>query len=325
MALFTRRLSTLLIVLLLLLFTGHTYALPFFDGTYQQALTKAKGENKKILLYFTAKWCGPCLYMEKNVFNNDSINRVVEPGFVALKLNYDAWATKPLVDKYTVGGLPTFIILDAQEVVEKRTIGLLGVHQLINFLSQQPTTDQRSMALVELSQVRYVQRETQQATWKVELGLQAGTNLMVLSNLASRTRIGYEVGILLVCTKRRLSLRPGLNLVSKGGKFTDNQILRLQYVELPIHISYLLRNSAVFSLPGGYRANLSPYVATLFTNRDLVKSLDYGTKGGLSVFIGRTSHLEAQVGYNFGLSNSALSAGQHYYNRGFYLSVLFVM
>lgn len=58
-----------------------------------------------VILYFTAKWCGPC--------------RNISPVFMQLstqyknvsfcKLDVDINENKPIVDKYHIEGLPTFV------------------------------------------------------------------------------------------------------------------------------------------------------------------------------------------------------------------------
>ena len=87
----------------------------------------------------------------------------------------------------------------------------------------------------------------------------------------------------------------------------------------------MLRRTSVLGLPGGYRASLTPYLAKLIRQDLPVSQLDYGTKVGVSAFIGDTSHLEAQLGYQLGVRDISWPANQGFYNRGYYLSVTFIL
>ena len=313
--------------LLLLLHIHNSFAITFFDGTFQQAVAKADKENKKLLIYFTAKWCGPCRFMETEVFNTDSVTRITQQQFIAFKVDFDAWVTKPLTEKYRVDGLPSFVIVDSLEAVERRAIGRSNVSEFVRFLT--PATiisGDRPVFELRSDETRYVQRQREESKWKVELGVQAGVSLTQISNVAARYKTGYDISLLVVCTKRRMSIRPGLSLMSIGGRLTDRQPLRLQYVALPINLSYLLRRTVVLGLPGGYRANFSPYVAKLLNSPDLlINSMDYGTKVGLSAFIGDTSRIEAQLGYQIGMRDIGRPINSSLYNRGLYFSATFVL
>ena len=317
--------SRLLVCLILAVGAHPSYAIHFFEGTYQQALSTSQTEHKRVLLYFTARWCGPCRYMEKNVFHTDSVTSLTDQQFIALKLDYDAGATKALLDQYKVGGLPTFLVISAQQVVERQVSGLLSVSQLVAFLDCHWQPSLQRAAQTQIAQLRYEKQKREQAQWKVELGGQAGLNLMHTAPLAPHQKVGYELGLLVAFTYRRLSLRPGLSLVSVGGKLDDQQVLALHYVALPLTLAYVLRRTALLGLPGGYRAHLTPYVAKLLNNPNgAVSALDYGSKLGLSAFIGQTSQLEAQVGYQLGVHDVGRSTNSGLYNRGLYGTVSFI-
>lgn len=238
--------------LLFILHTQTSFAITFFEGTFEQALAKTKNENKKLLIYFTAKWCGPCHYMEKAVLNADSVTRITQQQVVAFKVDYDAWATKSLIEKYRIASLPSFLLVDSLGAVEKRAIGRSSVTEFVRFLTlttdaivEQPVFEMRS------DETRYIQQKREASQWRVEVGVQAGGNLMQVSTLAPHQKTGYDVGLLVVFTKHRLSIRPGLSLASIGGKFDDHQLVRLQYVALPVNLSYLLRRTVVLGFPGG--------------------------------------------------------------------------
>ncbi|WP_266364103.1 thioredoxin family protein [Tellurirhabdus rosea] len=224
--------------LVVLLHAQTVHAITLFEGSYQQAFEKSKQEHKKLLVYVTAKWCGPCRYMERAVFQADSVTQITDRQFIAFKVDYDAWSTKPLVEKYRVAGLPTFIILDSLEAVERRVPGRLTVAEFVRFLTPPATpTEERPRFELRSTEERYRQRQIENARWKVEAGIQAGVNLTQVSPLAPGRKAGYDISLLLVCTKRRISIRPGLSLMSVGGRLEDGQPLRLQYVALPVNLS----------------------------------------------------------------------------------------
>lgn len=325
-ALLTVRYATLLSSMMLYLTSiGTTYAIPFFTGTYEQALSKSRDENKKLLLYFTAKWCGPCRYMEKNVFGNDSVTTAFGTGYLALKIDADANTSKPLLDEYYASALPTFVILTSGGVVERRTEGRMSVAQFSAFLSPPTGTTPVYVPAPDASREEYMQEQLAKNSWKVEPGVRIGPNFTQAYRLPATGRPGFDVGLLVDFTKNRVNLRPGLTLSTRQLTLADNQTLRAQYLELPVQFSCLLRKASLLGLPGGYRANIAAYGATLFSKSDFIKPSDFGTRMGLSAFVGSTSRLELQVGYQLGLQNVATQAGQTRYNRGPYLGFLLIL
>lgn len=301
-----------------------TYAIPFFTGTYEQALTKSRDENKKLLLYFTAKWCGPCRYMEKNVFDNDTVTTVFGSEYLALKIDADAWNSKSLLDEYHASALPTFVILTSGGVVERRTEGRMSVAQFSEFLSPSPGATPVYVPAPGASQEEYLEAQLAKNSWKMEPGVHIGPNFTQAHGLPSAGRLGYDVGMFLDFTKKRVNLRSGLTLSARQLTLPENRTFRARYLELPVQFSYLLRKASLPGLRGGYRANLSAYGATLLRKSDFIKPTDYGMRVGLSAFLGSTSRLELQVGYQLGLQNVALKAGQISYNRGPCLGLLMI-
>src|SRR5690606_5545305 len=45
----------------------------FYNGNFDEAVTKAKKEGKNIFIDGYAVWCGPCKMMDKNTFNNRKV------------------------------------------------------------------------------------------------------------------------------------------------------------------------------------------------------------------------------------------------------------
>ena len=63
----------------------------------QAALTEATSSNKRVFLDFYAEWCGACRTMDKTTFADASVRRVLDEGYVFLKVDTDAPLLEQLV------------------------------------------------------------------------------------------------------------------------------------------------------------------------------------------------------------------------------------
>jgi thiol:disulfide interchange protein len=68
-------------------------------NSFENVVAAARLENKRILVYFTAKWCGPCKKMDQNVFQNDSVANMVGK-YIAVKIDVDSWTAPNWVNRF---------------------------------------------------------------------------------------------------------------------------------------------------------------------------------------------------------------------------------
>ena len=57
---------------------GHATASEIKWLSYENGITSAKAEGKKIFLHFYATWCGYCKTMDQKTFKDDSVIAVSE-------------------------------------------------------------------------------------------------------------------------------------------------------------------------------------------------------------------------------------------------------
>ncbi|MBN1880148.1 protein-disulfide reductase DsbD [bacterium] len=107
------------------------------------AINDAKKLNKPILLDFGAEWCVQCKELEHKTFADPQVKRRLAD-MIAVKVD----CTKARDDKvkatlaeYTVNGLPTVILLDAQAQELGRFTGFLPPDGFLGFLEQSLSSD----------------------------------------------------------------------------------------------------------------------------------------------------------------------------------------
>lgn len=83
----------------------------FFNGTWQEALNKAKQENKLIFLDIYATWCGPCKLLKKKTFTDKEVAAYFNKNFINVSIDGEAGAGPELARKYNVRGYPSLIFL----------------------------------------------------------------------------------------------------------------------------------------------------------------------------------------------------------------------
>lgn len=89
---------------------------------YDQALAKAKKENKHVIVNFTTSWCGWCKKMKASTYSNPQVVKVLAENFVAAKVDGDSYDVLKLADgdktekgltlEYGVRGYPTTWFLE---------------------------------------------------------------------------------------------------------------------------------------------------------------------------------------------------------------------
>jgi len=123
-----KRLTIILIALI-------TSLSSFAQNELDQALNKAKKENKLVFIdtYFTG--CIPCEQMDKDVFPNTAVSKEMTKNFVMLKVNV---FTEKLGDtikaQHILNGFPTFLVLNSKGNLVASVSGFKDPGDLITFL-----------------------------------------------------------------------------------------------------------------------------------------------------------------------------------------------
>lgn len=73
---------------------------------------RADEEKKVIFIDAYAEWCGPCKWMEKNVFTNDTVGKFFNDNFICVRMDMEKGVGISRTYKYEVYAYPTFIFID---------------------------------------------------------------------------------------------------------------------------------------------------------------------------------------------------------------------
>lgn len=93
------------------------------DSTLVDALSKAKQENKLLFIDCYTTWCGPCKYMEKNVFPLKEVGDFYNKHFVCWKMDMETPEGALIKNKYNVRGYPTYLFLNGDGELVHRGLG----------------------------------------------------------------------------------------------------------------------------------------------------------------------------------------------------------
>ncbi|MBK7475184.1 MAG: thioredoxin family protein [Haliscomenobacter sp.] len=116
-----------MIAALWLFFLGTTLSLGqgivFFHGAWEEALEKAKAEEKPIFVDAFTTWCGPCKVMAQNVFPDPQVGALFNSNFVCIKIDMEGEEGLRFQKTYPVSAYPTLYFIDFDGSVLKKVIG----------------------------------------------------------------------------------------------------------------------------------------------------------------------------------------------------------
>jgi thioredoxin-related protein len=95
----------------------------FEHGDVASVLARAKKENKLIFIDAYTEWCGPCKWMAKNVFTNDTVADYFNRNFVNYKLDMEKGEGIEFAKKYSVRCYPNLLFIDGDGKLVHRAAG----------------------------------------------------------------------------------------------------------------------------------------------------------------------------------------------------------
>lgn len=93
------------------------------DTKWLDLLAKAKSENKLIVVDAYTTWCGPCKWMDANVFKNEEVGKFYNANFINAKFDMEAGEGLELAKTYEVRAYPTILYIDGEGKTMHRVVG----------------------------------------------------------------------------------------------------------------------------------------------------------------------------------------------------------
>lgn len=128
--------TALLTVMAVLASFGQDSKIHFVDIELDSAYKLAKAENKLVFVDCYTTWCGPCKYMDANIFTQPEVADFYNENFINVKLDMEAGEGEVFAGWYEVRSYPTYIFLDVssrRKQLVHRTVGSMDAETFIQF------------------------------------------------------------------------------------------------------------------------------------------------------------------------------------------------
>ena len=85
----------------------------WFEGSFDEAVAKAKSEDKLIFIDFWTDWCGWCKRLDKDTFSQDSVASELGD-VICLSIDAESETGAPLAKRFAVQGFPALILVNGE-------------------------------------------------------------------------------------------------------------------------------------------------------------------------------------------------------------------
>jgi len=135
-------------ILLLMLGIPVYSQIDFDHDSWAEIKAKAKKENKLIFVDAFTTWCGPCKWMAKNVFTNDTVARYFNEHFVNAKIDMEAGEGKDIAKLYGVNVYPSLLFINGEGELVHKGVGAMQVKDFVS-LGQDANNPEKQLSVLE--------------------------------------------------------------------------------------------------------------------------------------------------------------------------------
>ncbi|MEW6468629.1 MAG: thioredoxin family protein [Bacteroidota bacterium] len=112
-------------------------SISFEQGSWKEILAKAAQANKPIFVDAYTTWCGPCKWLAKHVFTNDSAADFFNANFINVKIDMEKGEGLALAQQWQVSAYPTLLYFDSKGQMIHRACGAdISASGVKSFLAQ---------------------------------------------------------------------------------------------------------------------------------------------------------------------------------------------
>ncbi len=117
----------------IMLFSSSVFSqgIDFKQGNWDKIVAMAKAQKKPIFLDAYASWCGPCKWMDKNVYGESAAGDFYNATFISAKIDMEKGEGPALAKKYGVKAYPTLLFINADGSIEHRVCGSMELEAFI--------------------------------------------------------------------------------------------------------------------------------------------------------------------------------------------------
>ncbi len=114
---------------------------------WAQIKAKALKEHKMIFLDAFASWCGPCKYMEENIYSDKKTADYFNENYINVKIDMEIGEGPTLSEEFNVSAYPTFLFFTPEGKLVHKSVGALEIDEFIELGKKARQPDQQYFTL----------------------------------------------------------------------------------------------------------------------------------------------------------------------------------
>ena len=110
----------------------HATGIEFFHGSFAEAISKARAENKLVFVDCYTTWCGPCRMLQNNIFPEQKVGEFFNENFISIKIDCEHEDGPSICQRFAITAYPTLIFVNGDGKPVYRTMGYRSAESLID-------------------------------------------------------------------------------------------------------------------------------------------------------------------------------------------------